>query len=170
MFIRPYPGAIREVSFSMGDGATTVFSGTRVGTFGSMQVSDAPGSDRLSFNQMTLTPSQLEGEVPTVTNGPAMRTFNNATLALGLTGPNTSISSQLLPAAFDQSLFANTRQLSVFLSYTQQGTGSGPWPAVSYNYNLNSVDVATVPVPPAGLLLFAGLGAMGFAARRQRRG
>lgn len=70
-----YANAIKEISFALSNAGSTVFSGSRVGSFGSVQVRDATGSDTLSFNNMLFSPAQLEGEVPTIFNGTATRTF-----------------------------------------------------------------------------------------------
>lgn len=162
-----YPNAIRELGFSMG-GAATVLSGTRTGAFGSIQVANQAGSDSLSFNNMTLSPAQLAGEVPTLFLGSATRTFNNAQLTLRLSGPNTVFGSQDLFGPFDPAVFSSSKQLTVFLSYTQQGTTppGQTWPTVSFTYNLNPVGVAVVPVPAAGLLWLSAAGLLAAVRRR----
>jgi hypothetical protein len=165
-----YSGAIKEIYFSMGAGGSSVFSGSRSGSFGSAQVQNAAGSDRLSFNNMTLTASQLVGEVPTVVNstGDGTRTFNDAQLTFGLAGTASTISDQAL-LGIDPLAFTGTpRNLSVFLSYTTTGATSG-FPASSFNYNFTTLSVAPVPLPAAGWLLLSGLGGVGALARRRKR-
>lgn len=162
-----YPNAIKEVGFSMG-GASPVLTGTRTGAFGSIQVANQAGSDSLSFNNMTLTPAQLAGEVPTLFLGTATRTFNNALLTLRLAGPNTVLASQDLFGPFDPAIFSTSKQLTVFLSYTQQGTTppGQTWPTVSFTYNLNPIGVTVVPVPAAGLLWLSAAGVLAAVRRR----
>lgn len=165
-----YSGAIRELSFSVGAGGSSVFSGLLSGgSHGYAQVLDAAGSDRLSFNNLTLSASQLQGEVANVSNGTALRTFNNAQLTLGLSGDPTTIGNQML-AGIDPTLFTTQRNLQLFLSYTTQpgGTTTGAWPAVNYNYNLQSVSVSQVPLPAGAWLLGSGLLSLVGMARRRR--
>ncbi|MCU0767889.1 MAG: PEP-CTERM sorting domain-containing protein [Burkholderiaceae bacterium] len=157
------------MSFASGDRSTDGLVGSRVGDFGFAQVRDATGGDLLSFNSLLFGPLNLEGEVATLVNGRATRTFNNAQLTMSLFGPATTINSQALDGLESLiDLFSQRRQLQVFLSYTQTGSGTvGSWPAVSYNYNLSRVDVSTVPTPRSLALLLAGLGALS-VVRRQR--
>lgn len=132
----------------MGDGASTVFGGTKNGSFGFARMRDAAGADSISFDDMTVAPSELVGEVQTVVNGTATRTFNNAQPTLLLHGPATSISSQLLLGLFDPALFnTQRRMMTVFPSYATQGTTTG-WPAVSCTCNLGS---STLPLLPSRL-------------------
>jgi hypothetical protein len=158
-----YAGAIKEIYFSMGSGGSTVFSGSRVGSFGSAQVQNAPGGDRLSFNNMVLTSSQLEGEVPTV----GTRTFNNAQLTFGLAGAPSTIDNQNLLGIDPLAFTGAPRNLSVFLSYSA-GTAPTPAPALSYNYNFSSLSVTPVPLPAAAWLLLSGLAGLGILGRRRR--
>jgi PEP-CTERM motif len=165
-----YVNAIKEVSFALtGSDGSTVFSGSRSGSFGSMQVFDGAGGDRLAFNNMVLSSVELEGEVPLITNGTATRTFNNAQLTLALNAPANTFASQALFGVFDPTIFSGAKQMQVFLSYTQQPGGStaGTWPAVSFNYNLSTV--TAVPEPATIALLLAGIGVIGAKARRRRQ-
>ena len=166
-----YSGAIRQLSFSIGAGGNSVFSGALAnGSYGSAQVQNAAGADRLSFNNLLLSPAQLLGEVPTLTSGTAVRTFNNAQLTLAVSGGPGTIADQLL-AGIDPTDFTSSATLSVFLSYTQQPGGTaGPqgFPAVSFNYNLQSVSTTQVPVPAAAWLLGSGLLSLAGIARRRR--
>jgi hypothetical protein len=162
-----YPNAIKEISFSMG-GASPVLTGIRTGNFGSIQVANQAGSDSLSFNNLTLSPAQLAGEVPTLFLGTATRTFNNAQLTLRLEGPNTVLADQALFGPFDPAAFSTRKQLTVFLAYTQQGTTppGQTWPTVNFVYNLDPVGVSVVPVPAAGLLWLSAAGVLAAVRRR----
>ena len=148
-----------------------VFSGALAnGSYGSAQAQNAAGADRLSFNNLLLSPAQLLGEVPTLTSGTAVRTFNNAQLTLAVSGGPGTIADQLL-AGIDPTDFTSSATLSVFLSYTQQPGGTaGPqgFPAVSFNYNLQPVSTTQVPVPAAAWLLGSGLLSLAGIARRRR--
>jgi hypothetical protein len=164
-----YSGAIRTLSFSIGSGGNTVFSGLLTGSsYGSAQVQNAAGADRLSFNNLILSATQLQGEVAQVTNGAAVRTFNNAQATLGLSGVASAIANQML-AGIDPSDFTTQRNLQIFLSYTQQGTATAPWPAVSFNYNLQTLAVTPVPLPAAAWLLGSALLPIAGVMRRRRR-
>lgn len=168
-FATNYSGAIKEIHFSIGANGDSVFSGSRSGSFGSAQVSNAPGSDRLSFNNMVLNAAQLEGEVTTVVNstGNGTRTFNNAQLTFGLSGGASTINSQAL-LGIDPLAFTGTpRNLEIFLSYTTTGVTSG-FPAVRYNYNFSSLEVSQVPLPGAVWLLLSGIGSLLVVGQRRR--
>lgn len=151
-----YAGAVQEFFFSTGG-----VSGSRAGDFGSIQVSDqfTTGQDRLSFNNMILTPSQMTGEFAGI---------NNVQFTLGLSGPFSALSSAALPGAFDPAIFSAMTNLSLFVSLIDPA--SQPGVAKSLNFNFTSLTVeelSEVPLPGA-FGLFA-LGAAAFAASRKKK-
>ncbi|WP_339711374.1 PEP-CTERM sorting domain-containing protein [uncultured Sphingosinicella sp.] len=151
-----YAGAIKEVGFDLGSG----IGGTASGDLGSMQVSDqfTVGQDRLSFNNIFLTPSQTTGE-------PAGTVRFQVTI--GMSGPFSALSTSDLPGVFDPAIFTGQKNFSLFVN---RGTGAPPAGAVSFNFNFDSVTVEPygTDVPePATLALF-GLGAAAVGLRRRK--
>ena len=151
-----YNGAIKEFGFTTGG-----VSGVKSGAFGSIQVSDqfTTGSDRLSFNNMTLTPADILGESGGIAN---------VQFTLGLSGPFSALSSAALPGVFPSSIFTGLNNLQVFVALIDPA--SQPGVAKSLNFNLTSftaTDVTEVPLP-AGLALFPA-GALLLAAARRRK-
>lgn len=151
-----YAGAIKEVGFDLGSG----IGGTASGDLGSMQVSDqfTVGQDRLSFNNIFLTPSQTTGE-------PAGTVRFQVTI--GMSGPSSALSTSDLPGVFDPAIFTGQKNFSLFVN---RGTGAPPAGAVSFNFNFDSVTVEPygTDVPePATLALF-GLGAAAVGLRRRK--
>lgn len=152
-----YAGAIKEVGFDLGSG----IGGTASGDLGSMQVSDqfTVGQDRLSFNNIFLTPSQTTGE-------PAGTVRFQVTI--GMSGPFSALSTSDLPGVFDPAIFTGQKNFSLFVN---RGTGAPPAGAVSFNFNFDSVTFEPygTDVPePATLALF-GLGAAAVGLRRRKR-
>jgi hypothetical protein len=151
-----YAGAIKEIGFDLGSG----IGGTASGDLGSMQVSDqfTVGQDRLSFNNIFLTPSQTTGE-------PAGTVRFQVTI--GMSGPFSALSTSDLPGVFDPAIFTGQKNFSLFVN---RGTGAPPAGAVSFNFNFDSVTVEPygTDVPePATLALF-GLGAAAIGLRRRK--
>lgn len=151
-----YAGAIKEVGFDLGSG----IGGTASGDLGSMQVSDqfTVGQDRLSFNNIFLTPSQTTGE-------PAGTVRFQVTI--GMSGPSSALSTSDLPGVFDPAIFTGQKNFSLFVN---RGTGAPPAGAVSFNFNFDSVTVEPygTDVPePATLALF-GLGAAAVGLRHRK--
>jgi hypothetical protein len=151
-----YAGAIKEIGFDLGSG----IGGTASGDLGSMQVSDqfTVGQDRLSFNNIFLTPSQTTGE-------PAGTVRFQVTI--GMSGPFSALSTSDLPGVFDPAIFTGQKNFSLFVN---RGTGAPPAGAVSFNFNFDSVTVEPygTDVPePATLALF-GLGAAAVGLRRRK--
>lgn len=157
-----FNGAIKEIGFTLFDPSTgnTVFSGSRSGAFGYVQVRDNSGnSDALSFNNMTLNGSQVTGE-------PAGFTSAQLTLGLSSDGPlNPWVTSQL-PGAFDPGLFDGQNNLQLFI---QRVSGSQPTGvAVNLNYSLTTIATSPVPLPAAAWFLLSGLGGLATIARRRK--
>jgi hypothetical protein len=151
-----YAGAIKEIGFDLGSG----IGGTASGDLGSMQVSDqfTVGQDRLSFNNIFLTPAQTTGE-------PAGTVRFQVTI--GMSGPFSALSTSDLPGVFDPAIFTGQKDFSLFVN---RGTGAPPAGAVSFNFNFDSVTVEPygTDVPePATLALF-GLGAAAVGLRRRK--
>ncbi|WP_300538542.1 PEP-CTERM sorting domain-containing protein [Sphingosinicella sp.] len=151
-----YAGAIKEIGFDLGSG----IGGTASGDLGSMQVSDqfTVGQDRLSFNNIFLTPAQTTGE-------PAGTVRFQVTI--GMSGPFSALSTSDLPGVFDPAIFTGQKNFSLFVN---RGTGAPPAGAVSFNFNFDSVTVEPygTDVPePATLALF-GLGAAAVGLRRRK--
>ncbi len=151
-----YFGAITEFAFSTGS-----VSGSRTGNFGSVQVSDqfTAGQDRLSFNNITLTPGDVSGEAAGI---------SNLQFTIGLAGLFSALSDATLPGAFDPAIFTGQKNLGLFIALLDPA--SQPGVAKSLNFNFTSVtveDVTAVPVP-AALGLFA-FGAAALAGLRRRK-
>jgi len=151
-----YFGAITEFAFSTGSVA-----GSRTGNFGSIQASDqfTAGQDRLSFNNIALTPGDVSGEAAGI---------SNLQFTIGLSGLFSALSDATLPGAFDAAIFTGQKNLSLFIALLDPA--SQPGVAKSLNFNFTSVtaeDITAVPVP-AALGLFA-FGAAGFAGLRRRK-
>jgi hypothetical protein len=151
-----YAGAIKEIGFDLGSG----IGGTASGDLGSMQVSNqfTAGQDRLSFNNIFLTPSQTTGE-------PAGTVQFQVTI--GMSGPFSALSASDLPGVFDPAIFTGQKNFSLFVN---RGTGAPPAGAVSFNFNFDSLTVEPygTDVPePATLALF-GLGAAAVGLRRRK--
>ena len=151
-----YAGAIKEIGFDLGSG----IGGTASGDLGSMQVSDqfTVGQDRLSFNNIFLTPAQTTGE-------PAGTVRFQVTI--GMSGPFSALSTSDLPGVFDPAISTGQKNFSLFVN---RGTGAPPAGAVSFNFNFDSVTVEPygTDVPePATLALF-GLGAAAVGLRRRK--
>ncbi len=152
-----YAGAIKEIGFDLGSG----IGGTASGDLGSMQVSDqfTVGQDRVSFNNIFLTPAQTTGE-------PAGTVRFQVTI--GMSGPSSALSTSDLPGVFDPAIFTGQKNFSLFVN---RGTGAPPAGAVSFNFNFDSVTVepyGTEVPEPATLALF-GLGAAAIGLRRRKR-
>ena len=153
-----YAGAIKEFAFTTG-----AVSGSRTGNFGSMQVSDqyTTGQDRLSFNSMYLSPSQIVGEFPGI---------NQVQFTLGLTGPFSALSTAALPGAFDPGIFNVQANLSLFVQLLDPA--SQPGVAKSLNFNFTSVtveDLSEVPLPGALGLFLLGGGVLAASRRKKAR-
>lgn len=153
-----YAGAIKEFSFTTG-GVT----GARTGDFGSMQVSDqyTAGQDRLSFNNIYLSPSQIAGEFDGI---------NQVQFTLGLSGPFSALSSAALPGVFDPAIFSSQANLSLFVQLLDPS--SQPGVAKSLNYNFTSVtveDLSEVPLPGALGLFLLGGGVLAASRRKKAR-
>lgn len=153
-----YAGAIKEFAFTTG-----AVSGSRTGDFGSMQVSDqfTGGQDRLSFNSMYLSPSQIVGEFAGI---------NRVQFTLGLSGPFSALSSAALPGVFDPAIFTVQTNLSLFVQLLDPS--SQPGVAKSLNFNFTSVKVeelSEVPLPGALGLFALGGGALAYARKKKAR-
>ncbi|MEZ5894196.1 MAG: hypothetical protein R3C58_13765 [Parvularculaceae bacterium] len=153
-----YVGGVKEFGFTAG-GVT----GVRSGDFGSIQVSDqfTTGLDRLSFNNMILTPSQIDGEFGGI---------NNVQFTLGLSGPFSALSSAALPGAFDPAIFTGQTNLSVFVSLLDPA--SQPGVVKSLNFNFTSVkveEISDVPLPGAFGLFLLGGGVLAAARKKKAR-
>src|SRR5690606_13428397 len=122
-----YAGAIKEIGFDLGSG----IGGTASGDLGSMQVSDqfTVGQDRLSFNNIFLTPSQTTGEPAGTVRFQVM---------IGMSGPSSALSTSDLSVVFDPAIFTGRKNFSLFVN---RGTGAPPAVAVSFNFNFDSVTV-----------------------------
>lgn len=153
-----YAGAIKEFSFTTGG-----VSGVRTGDFGYVQVSDqfTTGQDRLSFNNMFLSPSQIVGEFPGI---------SQVQFTLGLLGPFSALSSAALPGVFDPALFNAQANLSLFVQLLDPA--SQPGVVKSLNFNFTSVTVeelSEVPLPGALGLFLLGGGAIAASRRKKAR-
>lgn len=151
-----YFGAITEFAFATGG-----VSGSRTGNFGSIQVSDqfTAGQDRLSFNNIVLTPDDVSGEAAGI---------SELRFTIGLAGLFSALSDATLPGAFDPAIFTGQKNLGLFIALLDPA--SQPGVAKSLNFNFTSViaeDITPVPAP-AALGLFA-LGAAGLAGLRRRK-
>lgn len=151
-----YAGAIKEIGFDLGSG----IGGTASGNLGSMQVSDqfTVGQDRLSFNNIYLTPDAITGE-------PAGTVRFEVTI--GLSGPFSALSTSDLPGVFDPAIFTGQKNFSLFVN---RGTGAPPAGAVSFNFNFDSLTVEPygTDVPEPAMLALFGLGAAAVGLRRRR--
>ncbi len=153
-----YVGGVKEFAFATGG-----VSGKRSGDFGSIQVSDqfTAGSDRLSFNNIYLSPSEIVGEFDGI---------NRLQFTLGLSGLFSALSSAALPGAFDPAIFTGQTNLSLFVSLLDPA--SQPGVAKSLNFNFTSLKVeelSEVPLPGALGLFLLGGGVLAAARKKKAR-
>lgn len=153
-----YAGAIKEFAFTTG-----AVSGSRTGDFGSMQVSDqfTIGQDRLSFNNIYLSPSQIVGEFSGI---------NQVQFTIGLLGPFSALSSAALPGIFDPSIFNAQTNISLFVQLLDPA--SQPGVIKSLNFNFTSVTVeelSEVPLPGSLGFFLLGGGALAASPKKKAR-